>query len=91
MTITLKKEIYAEQKEYMESDEFKELYKERYKIEAKNSQIKNIGDMKQATGCGKLGMTIQGASTLFLTNMKRIRKLREEKNTKETKKTRNKD
>ena len=67
----------------METEEFKELYKERYKIEAKNNEIKNIGDMKTAIGCGKLGITIQGASTLFLTNIKRIRKLREEKLEKE--------
>ena len=83
MTVTIKKEIYKEQEEYMESEEFKELYKERYKIEAKNNQIKNIGDMKKATSCGELGMTIQGASTLFLANMKRIRTLKKEKIRKE--------
>ena len=83
ITVTIKKEIHNKQKEYMETEEFKELYKERYKIEAKNNEIKNIGDMKTAIGCGKLGITIQGASTLFLTNIKRIRKLREEKLEKE--------
>lgn len=86
MTITIKKDIHIKQKEYMETEEFKELYKERYKIEAKNSEIKNIGDMKRAIGCGKLGITIQGASTLFLTNIKRIRQLKEEKKQKERKK-----
>lgn len=85
MTVTLKKGIHIKQAEYMETEEFKKLYKERYKIEAKNNEIKNIGDMKTAIGCGKLGMTIQGASTLFLTNIKRIRKLREEKNNKKVK------
>ena len=79
MTVTLQKEIHIEQKEYMKTKEFEELYKERYKIEAKNNQIKNIGDMKEATGCGQVNMTIQGASTLFLTNFKRIRTLKREK------------
>ena len=86
MTVTLKNEIHLEQQEYMETEEFKELYKERYKIEAKNSELKNIGDMKVATGIGMLGMTIQGASTIFLTNIKRIRKLRSEKEEKERQK-----
>ena len=85
MTVTIRKTIYEDQIKYMESEEFKELYKERYKIEAKNSQIKNIGDMKVATGCGKVAMTIQGASTLFLTNIKRIRELKKEKKKKEEK------
>lgn len=79
MTVTIKKDIHMEQKEYMATEEFKKLYKERYKIEAKNSQIKNIGDMKVATGCGLSCMTIQGATTLFLTNIKRIRTLKKEK------------
>ena len=82
MTVTIKKEIHKKQAEYMETQEFKELYKERYKIEAKNSQLKNVGDLKEAIGCGQVGMTIQGASTLFLTNMKRIRTLRKEKEAK---------
>jgi len=64
----------------METEEFKELYKERYKIEAKNAELKNNYDYGNANACGKLGITIQGATTLFLTNMKRIIKLNEEKN-----------
>lgn len=87
MTVTIKKDSYIEQQEFMNTEEFKELYKERYKIEAKNNQLKNIGDMKEATGCGQVNMTIQGASTLFLTNIKRIRTLREEKKEKNKKKT----
>ena len=87
MTVTIKKEIHNQQAEYMETQEFKELYKERYKIEQKNNEIKNIGDMRVAIGCGQLGMIIQGASTLFLANMKRIRTLREEKEAKKEKKS----
>ena len=79
LTVTLQKNEHLLQKEFMETDRFQELYKERYKIEAKNAEIKNNGDMKFAYGCGQVTMTIQGASTLFLTNIKRIRTLKKEK------------
>lgn len=78
--VTIKKDIHINQMDYMETDEFKNLYKERYKIEAKNAELKNNYDYGNAIACGKLGITIQGATTLFLTNMKRIIKLNEEKN-----------
>ncbi len=78
--VTIKKDIHIKHMDYMESDEFKELYKERYKIEAKNAELKNNYNYGNANACGKLGITIQGATTLFLANMKRIIKLNEEKN-----------
>ena len=63
-----------------ETEEFKNLYKERYKIEAKNAELKKCYDYGNASTCGKAGITIQGATTLFLANIKRIIKLNEEKN-----------
>ena len=42
--------------------------------------LKKCYDYGNANGCGKLGITIQGATTLFLANIKRIIKLNEEKN-----------
>ena len=78
--VTIKKDIHIEQMDYMETEEFKTLYKERYKIEAKNAELKNNYDYGNANACGKLGITIQGATTLFLANMRRIIKLNEEKN-----------
>lgn len=80
--VTIKKEIHSQQMEYMETDEFKELYKERYKIEAKNGELKTNYGYGQASACGKTGITIQGATTLFLANMKRIFKLEAEKENK---------
>ena len=59
----------------METDKFKNLYKERYKIEAKKAELKKNYNYRNANW-GKLRITIQGATTLFLTNMKRIIKLR---------------
>ena len=78
--VTIKKDIHIEQMDYMKSDEFKTLYSERYKIEAKNAELKNKYDYGNANACGKLGITIQGATTLFLANIRRIIKLNEEKN-----------
>ena len=77
--VTIKKDIHINHMDYMETEEFKELYKERYKIEAKNAELKNNYNYGNANACGKTGITIQGATTLFLTNMKRIIKLNNEK------------
>ena len=74
-SITHKKEIHKEQLEFMNTEHFKETRKKRYKIEAKNGEIKNAHGYGQANSCGLSGMTIQGASTLFLVNLKRIIKL----------------
>ena len=63
----------------METAEFKELYSERYKIKAKNSELKSNFGYDTANACGKIGITIQGASVLFLANIKRIIKLKEAK------------
>ena len=79
-SVTIKKDIHINHMDYMETEEFKNLYKERYKIEAKNAELKNNYDYGNANACGKAGITIQGATTLFLSNMKRIIKLSEEKN-----------
>ena len=78
--IKIKDGSHIAQMDYMQTEEFKNLYKERYKIEAKNAELKNNYNYGNANACGKLGITIQGATTLFLTNMKRIIKLNEEKN-----------
>ena len=78
-SVKIKDDTHIKQMDYMETDEFKKLYSERYKIEAKNSELKNNYGYGQANSCGKLGITIQGATTLFLTNMKRIIKLNQEK------------
>lgn len=79
-SVKIKSDTHTAQMDYMETDEFKELYSNRYMIEAKNSELKNNYGYDEANACGKLGMTIQGATTLFLVNMKRIIKLNTEKN-----------
>lgn len=74
-SVTIKSDTHTKQMDYMKTDEFKEFYSERYKIEAKNAELKNNYDYGNAEACGMIGMNIQGATTLFLVNMKRIIKL----------------
>ncbi len=51
-------DIHIKHMDYMETEDFNELYSERYKIEAKNSELKNNYGYDKATGRGKLGITI---------------------------------
>ena len=71
-TVTIKKDIHNEQMEFMKTKEFEENYSHRYKIEAKNAELKNRYGYGRANACGTSGMMIQGMSALFLANMKRI-------------------
>ena len=77
--VNIQDDVHIKHMDYMKTDEFKELYAERYKIEAKNSELKSNFGYDTANACGKIGITIQGASALFLANIKRILKLKEEK------------
>lgn len=80
--VKIKQDVQIKHMDYMETDEFKELYSERYKIEAKNGELKSNFNYDKANATGKVGITIQGATALFLVNMKRIIKLKDEKNNK---------
>ena len=44
----------------------------RYKIEAKNSELKHRHGYDVASSSGLVGMQLQGATTIFVTNLKRI-------------------
>lgn len=69
----------AEQVAFQETPEFKELYRtERYKIEAKNAELKNVLGYDRAESYGMDAMQMQGAITMFAANIKRIIKLLEE-------------
>ena len=73
--VRIKSDLHLEQKEFQETEHFKELAATRYKIEAKNSEIKNRHGYDKASYSGLSGMQIQGATTLFVANIKRIMKL----------------
>ena len=78
-SISIKSTIHKEQEVFQETEAFKELAKKRYKIEAKNSELKNPHGYKTAKSAGLFGMEIQGATTIFAVNLKRILTLLNEK------------
>ena len=74
-SVTIKSNIHTEQEKFQESDYFKEKAKERYKIEAKNSELKHRHGYNVAKSSGLVGMQLQGAMAIFTVNLKRILKL----------------
>lgn len=77
-SITLKSQEHQYQMKFEQTEYFKKRSKQRYKIEAKNNELKNRHGYKVAKSSGLFGMDIQGATTLFVVNMKRIIKLKSE-------------
>lgn len=78
-SVAIKSTEHTDQEAFQETEEFKRLAKERYKIEAKNSELKHRHGYERANSSGLFGMKVQGAATIFVTNMKRIIKLMNEK------------
>ena len=77
-SVTILSDLHQKQKEYQETEEFKNLAATRYKIEAKNGEIKQRHGYGVASYSGLVGMEIQGATTLFVANIKRILRLKAE-------------
>jgi IS5 family transposase len=73
--VTIKSDVHQEQPNFQESDYFREKSKERYKIEAKNSELKHRHGYDVASSTGLIGMELQGAMAIFTVNLKRILKL----------------
>ncbi|WP_096202063.1 IS1182 family transposase [Bacillus sp. FJAT-45350] len=71
-SVTIKSTEHREQEAFQNSEEFKTLAKERYKIEAKNSELKHRHGYDEASSAGLFGMEIQGATAIFAVNLKRI-------------------
>ncbi|MCE3198819.1 IS1182 family transposase [Paenibacillus sonchi] len=74
-SVSIKSNEHLEQIAFQETDYFKEKSKERYKIEAKNSELKHRHGYDVAISSGLLGMELQGAVAIFAVNLKRILKL----------------
>ncbi|WP_054955286.1 IS1182 family transposase [Paenibacillus dakarensis] len=74
-SVTVKSEEHLEQKAFQDTEYFRAKSKERYKIEAKNSELKHGHGYDVATSSGLLGMQLQGAMAIFAVNLKRILKL----------------
>lgn len=73
--VTIKSDEHMEQMEFQQTEYFKEKAKHRYKIEAKNSELKNVHGYGRATSYGIASMQMQGAMAIFTVNLKRILKL----------------
>lgn len=78
-SVSIKSAEHEEQAAFQETEHFKELARDRYKIEAKNSELKHAHGFHTAKSAGLFGMDIQAATTIFTVNLKRIMKLLEKK------------
>ncbi|MFC0273721.1 IS1182 family transposase [Metabacillus herbersteinensis] len=77
-SVTIKSAEHQEQIQFQESEAFKEKAIERYKIEAKNSELKHRHGYDVASSTGLVGMHLQGAMVIFAVNLKRIMTLMKE-------------
>jgi len=73
--VTIKKEMHIAQLEFQKTEHFKEKYRERYKIEAKNAELKHVYGYDRAISYGLSAMQMQGAIVIFASNLKRILKM----------------
>lgn len=74
-SITIKSELHKEQMAFQQTYHYRSKSKERYKIEAKNSELKNVHGYGRADSYGIQNMEMQGAMAIFTVNLKRILKL----------------
>jgi hypothetical protein len=74
-SVSIKSDKHLEQMKFQQNDYFIEKAKHRYKIEAKNSELKNAHGYRRATSYGIGSMQMQGAMAIFAVNLKRILKL----------------
>jgi hypothetical protein len=74
-SVSIKSELHQDQMAFQETEYYKEKAKHRYKIEAKNSELKNVHGYDKAISYGITNMQMQGAIAIFTVNLKRILKL----------------
>src|SRR5699024_12777222 len=60
-SVTIKSDEHSKQAKFQETDYFKEKSKERYKIEAKNSELKHRHGYDVSKSSGLISMEMQGA------------------------------
>jgi IS5 family transposase len=77
--VTILSDLHKGQQEFQETEYFKERAKERYKIEAKNAELKQAHGLSKADSKGIIAMRLQSYFTAFVVNAKRIIKLLEVK------------
>ena len=81
-SISIKSHSHQEHESFQNSEYFKERSKQRYMIEAKNSELKHSHGYDTASQAGLFGMQLQAAVSIFAVNLKRIIKLIDQKDIK---------
>lgn len=74
-SVSIKSDTHRQQMAFQETEFYQEKIKHRYKIEAKNSELKNVHGYGRAISYGITNMQMQGALAIFTVNLKRIIKL----------------
>ena len=74
-SVSIKSELHQDQMVFQKTEYYKEKAKHRYKIEAKNSELKNVHGYDRAIAYGINNMQMQGALAIFTVNIKRVLKL----------------
>lgn len=77
--VTITSETHRKQHEFEQTDYFKQRIKDRYKIEAKNAELKQVHGLDKCKYVGLCGMRTQMYFTAFVANVKRIIKLNDMK------------
>lgn len=78
-SVTIKSDDHLFQKRFQETPHFQEMARHRYKIEAKNAELKQRHGFDVARASGLFNMELQAATTIFVVNMKRIMSLMNKK------------
>ena len=71
-SLAIKSNDHLFQKKFQETSYFKEMARHRYKIEAKNAELKQRHGFDVARTSGLFNMELQAATSIFVVNMKRI-------------------
>ena len=77
ITVKMSK-IHQDHQDRQQTEYYQELAGERYKIEAKNAELKKNMDM-HTVYAGINGMMLQAGVTIFVVNLKRILKLKKDR------------
>lgn len=74
-TVTVRTGLQEEHLKFQRTERYRLLQRERGKVEAKNSELKNVLGYGRALSYGLSCMEVQGAVAIFVANLKRILKL----------------
>ena len=72
-------QIHQEHQDKQDTEYYQQLAHERYKIEAKNAELKNEHGYAHTVYTGQHGMTLQAGVSIFVVNLKRILNLKKSK------------